>query len=244
MKATCIALFSFFLFAFTCEGDKKENQQLNNFETEVIEAIATTGLKAEDFKSKLDELLTLEMAVQVSGLPASEAKKEHSKFSSLESLAYEWNSNRTKKVEFMKGKFIEAPIKNAIELTWVKNTTLKEFKHDYHNPTPEELKNAQAAMDQKMKEMQAEGKATKEQSVTASGVALGSISKFKVEEVPNLGDYSVFVNSGIMGASTRDLKVFYKGLSFTIRADLSENESDNDKKAIRTAQMIIDQKLE
>jgi hypothetical protein len=46
-----------------------------------------------------------------------------------------------------------------------------------------------------------------------------------------------------MGVSTRDLKVFYKGLSFTLEVDLSDNAANNDKKAIETAKMIINQKL-
>ena len=46
-----------------------------------------------------------------------------------------------------------------------------------------------------------------------------------------------------MGVTTRDLKVFYKGLSFTLNVDLSDNKEDNDQKAIKTARMIIDQKL-
>ena len=242
MKTILIALTSIFLFAFSCEGDKK-TEQLNGLETEVIESLEATGLKAEDFKGKIDELLTLEIAAQVSGLPATEAEKKYSKFSSLENLKYEWNSNRTKKIEFMKGKFIEAPIKNTIELSWVKNTTLEQFKHDYHNPTAEEIKKAEEAMNKKMTELNAEGKTTEEQAETASNVAKESISKFKVEEVPNLGTYSVFVDSGIMGVTTRDLKVFYKGLSFTIRVDLSDDVQSNDKKAIETAKMIIDQKL-
>jgi len=132
---------------------------------------------------------------------------------------------------------------NAIELSWVKNTTLEQFKHDYHNPTAEEIKNAEVAMNNKAKELNAEGKASKEQTDAANTIAKGSISKFKVEEVPNLGTYAVFVNSGIMGVSTRDLKVFYKGLSFTLGIDLSDDVTFNDKKAIETAKMIIEQKL-
>lgn len=218
-----------FLFAFTCTGDKKENLPLNSLEKEALDLSREAGLKAEDFKDNIDELLTLEMAAQVSGLPANEAEKEHSTIV-MESVKYEWKSDRTKKFEISKGNFMDIPLKNVIELSWVKNTTLEQFKHDYHNPTAEELKNAQAAMDDKMNQLIAEGKASKEQTDQANSIAKGSISKFKVEEVPNLGDYSVFVNSGIMGVSTRDLKVFYKGLSFTIQADLSDNIVDNDKK--------------
>lgn len=243
MKTIVITLASIFLFAFSCEGDKKENQQLNDLENEAVELTEQAGLNAEDFKGKIDELLTLEMAAQVSGLPASDAKKKHTKLSSLESVKYEWKSNRTKQIEVVKGNPMTVPAPNTIELSWVKNTTLEQFKHDYHNPTAEEIKNAEVAMEQKANELNADGKASKEQTDKANSIAKGSISKFKVEEVPNLGTYSVFVNSGIMGASTRDLKVFYKGLSFTLNVDLSDSIADNDKKAIETAKMIIDQKL-
>lgn len=243
MKTIVIIVVSIFLFAFSCEGDKKENQQLNNLEKEAIESVEQAGLKAEDFKGKIDELLTVEMAAQVSGLPANDAKKKHTKLSSLESLKYEWKSDRTKQVEVVKGNPMTVPAHNTIELSWVKNTTLEQFKHDYHNPTAEEIKKAEVAMDKKVNELNADGKATKEQTDQANSIAKGSISKFKVEEVPNLGDYSVFVNSGIMGVTTRDLKVFYKGLSFTLFVDLSDDSSNNDQKAIETAKLIIDQKL-
>ena len=242
MKTSLITLMSIFLFAFTCEGDKKENQQLNSLEKEALELTREAGLKAEDFKNKIDELLTLEIAAQVANLPANEAKKKHNT-AIMESVKYEWKSDRTKKLEVTKGNFIDIPLPNAIELSWVKNTTLQQFKHDYHNPTAEEIKNAEVAMNNKAKELNAEGKASKEQTDAANTIAKGSISKFKVEEVPNLGTYAVFVNSGIMGVSTRDLKVFYKGLSFTLGVDLSDDVTFNDKKAIETAKMIIEQKL-
>lgn len=241
MKTTLIALVSIFLFAFSCNGDKTEKEQLNSLEKEALEVTKEAGLKAEDFKDKIDELLTLEMAAQASGLPESQAIKKHNT-TVMESVKYEWKSDRTKKVA-INGQTINVPATNYIELSWVKNTTLQQFKHDYHNPTAEELKNAEIAMDKKANELNAEGKASKEQTDAANNIAKNSISKFKVEEVPNLGDYAVFVNSGIMGVSTRDLKVFYKGLSFTLEVDLSDNAANNDKKAIETAKMIINQKL-
>lgn len=241
MKTTLIALVSIFLFAFSCNGDKTEKEQLNSLEKEALEVTKEAGLKAEDFKDKIDELLTLEMAAQASGLPETEATKKHNT-TVMESVKYEWKSDRTKKVA-INGQTINVPATNYIELSWVKNTTLQQFKHDYHNPTAEELQKASSAMDKKANELNAEGKASKEQTDAANNIAKNSISKFKVEEVPNLGDYAVFVNSGIMGVSTRDLKVFYKGLSFTLEVDLSDNAADNDKKAIETAKMIINQKL-
>ena len=162
--------------------------------------------------------------------------------SSFESLVYKWPSDRTKEVDLGSTK-MEVPVKNSIQLSWVKNTTLEQFKRDYHNPTKEELKQAEAAMNDKMNDMQAKGEVSKDQASIASNEAKSSLSKLKVFEVPNLGDYAVFVNTGIFGAEIRDLKVFYKGLSFTITADLSDDAAYNDKKCIETAKKIINEKL-
>jgi hypothetical protein len=237
MKTSLIALLSIFLFAFTCAGDKKENT--TDLESEVSKSLEAAGINAEDFKDKIDELLTLEMASQISGLPSGGAEKETSSLA----VSYEWKSDRTRSVEIMKGNPMKVPIPNSIELSWVKNTTLSQFKHDYHNPTAEELQKADQVMDKKMDELKANGKVTNEQTSAASGIAKNAMSKFSVEEVPNLGDYSVFVNTSMMGAKIRDLKVFYRGLSFTLSVDLSDDVTYNDTKAVETAKLIINQKL-
>ena len=54
MKTIVITLSSIFLFAFSCEGDKKENQQLNDLENEAVELTEQAVLNAEDFKGKID----------------------------------------------------------------------------------------------------------------------------------------------------------------------------------------------
>jgi hypothetical protein len=239
MRINIFVVLCIYLVTSSCQNEKKSKYQ-KGLETEAASVVDAASLKAVDFKDKLDELLTLEIAAQVSGLPAAKAEKDHSKFSSLESISYEWESERTKAIEISKGIPLQIPIPNSIELSWVKNNSLADFKHSYHNPTPEELKRAEKAMDKKMNELEADGKATKDQTSTASGIAKNSISKFSVEEVPNLGTYSVFVNSGIMGAKLRDLNVFYRGISFQITADLSDDAAYNDKKAVETARLIIE----
>src|SRR5690606_35627897 len=101
MKTTLIAVLSLFLFAFTCKNDDKVIP-VTGLEADTIEAVEAAGLKAEDFKDNIDTLLTLEMASQVSGLPADEAKKKHSKALSLESISYSWKSDRTRQMEISK----------------------------------------------------------------------------------------------------------------------------------------------
>ena len=239
MKTPLVALLSIFLFAFTCTGDKNENQELDSLEKEALDITREAGLKAEDFDKNLDHLLTLEMAAQVASLPADKAEK---KLSSL-AITYSWESDRKRIMEIMKGNKMEVAVQNSIELSWVKNTTLEEFKQQHRNPSPEELAKANAAMDKKMVELEAEGKANKDQTAAASKISKDAIASAMFEEVTNLGTYAVFVNVKFMGVPMRDLKVFYRGLSFTISVDLSDDASYNDKKAIEIARMIIDQKL-
>ena len=234
MKTTIIALMSIFLVAFTCEGDKKTDD-LNNLEEDVSNLLNEAGIKAEDFKGKLDELLTLEMAAQVTGLPAGEAEKE----TTFITVSYQWESDRTTTVEITKGNKMTVPASNSIELSWVKNTTLEEFKRQNRNPTAEELKKGEVAIDKKMKELEADGKATNDQSSAASGIAKSAMASAMFEDVPNLGTHAVFVNLVFMGMPMRDLTVFYRGIQFTLSTDLSDDAAYNDKKAIETAKLII-----
>ena len=121
MKTTLIILSSLSLLITSCGNE--QNQQLSGIEQEVLEATEAEGLKAEDFIGKIDELLTLEMAAEVAGLPANSAEKDYSKISSLESLKYEWESDCVKKVS-INGQSLNVPLANSIELSWVKNTTM------------------------------------------------------------------------------------------------------------------------
>jgi murein L,D-transpeptidase YcbB/YkuD len=234
MKTTIIALMSIFLVAFTCEGDKKTDD-LNNLEEDVSNILNEAGIKAEDFKGKLDELLTLEMAAQVTGLPAGEAEKE----TTFINVSYQWDSDRTTTVEITKGNKMTVPASNSIELSWVKNTTLEEFKRQNRNPTAEELAKGEVAIDNKLKELEADGKATNDQSSAASGIAKSAMASAMFEDVPNLGTHAVFVNLVFMGMPMRDLTVFYRGIQFTLSTDLSADAAYNDKKAIETAKLII-----
>lgn len=239
---TLILGFSIVLFGAASCSSENQTEGEKALEKDVRETIENSIKTAEEFKGKLDELLTLPMAASVSGLSESTAKKDYTKMSSFESLVYEWPSDRTKEVKIA-STTMNVPVMNSIQLSWVKNTTLEQFKHDYHNLTPDEVKRAKAAMDEKMNDMKAKGEVSTDQANTATDVASKSISQFNVSEVPNLGDYALFVNTGIFGAKIRDLKVFYKGLSFTITADLSDDAKYNDKKAIETARKIISEKL-
>lgn len=199
------------------------------------------GLSESEFTGKLDELLTLEMAATSSGLPKESAKVEYNqvlKNPKTHSLSYNWDSERTQTIT-VSGRSFDVPKKNRVEISWVGNTTLEEFKRNYHNPTEEELRNAEAAMDAKMDELEQEGKATKEQSDAARGMVDGFMANFHVTEVSGLGDYAVWIDR----KESYELKVFYKGLEFQLIVDLSDDQASNKKKAIALARRIITEKL-
>lgn len=245
MKSTLIVLVSIFLFAFTCEGDKKENN--SSMEKELHQVIEENVLIAENFKGKLDEILTLEMAAETSGYPASEAKispdSEIEKKYNKISISYSWDkTNRSQQIEVM-GRKMDAPINDEVTLSWVENITLDGFKKKYHNLTEAEIEASNQGIDEKTAELNSEGKVTTEQSDMAKSIAKNAMKNFSVEEVSNVGDYAVFVNQKFAGVPTRELKVFYNGLSFTLLVNLSDDSSYNDKKAITLAQKIINEKL-
>jgi hypothetical protein len=245
MKTLVLSLISLFLLAFTCEGDKKENN--SSMETELNQVIEENVLIAEDFKGKLDELLTLEMAAETSGYPSSEAKKSpdseiEKKYNKI-SISYSWEkTNRTQQIEMM-GRKMDVPVNDEVTLSWVENSTLEGFKKKYHNLTEAEIEASNQGIDEKTAELNSDGKATQEQAEMAKSIAKNAMKNFSVEEVSNVGDYAVFVNQKFAGVPTRELKVFYKGLSFSLLVNLSENASYNDNKAIALAKKIINQKL-
>ena len=229
MKTSIIALASIFLFAFSCEGDKKENK--STMEDELNQVIDEKVILADDYEGKLDELLTLELAAETSGYPAAEAKKQpdseiEKKYNKI-SISYSWDkSNRMQTIEVM-GRKIEAP----------------KPEKENHNPTEAEIKQADEAIAKKADELNSNGKANKAQTDVAKGMANNAMKNFSVEEVAGVGDYAVFTNTKFAGVPMRDLKVFYKGLSFQIYVDLSDDMSQNDTKAIALAKKIIEQKL-
>ena len=237
MKTALLSLLSIFLFAFTCSGDKKENleSQANQAIDEVV------GNSADEFKGKLDQLLTLEMASEISGYAASEAQKDYNqvlKNPATHSVSYLWEKGRNQQIKNpINGKMMDVPADDFIQLSWVKNTTLKEFKFNYHTPTAEELTNADKAMNEKVNEMQQQGKADASQAEMAKGMASEMAKGLSFDEIKGVGDYAVWNNK------YKELKVFYKGLEFQITAKLSDDEKVNKQKSIETAKKIINQKL-
>lgn len=240
MKIVQLILLSIFLFAFSCKEENKEELE-NQLET-AIESIG--GETAEEWNGKLDQLFTLEMAAQVTGYSSAEAKQNYNKIlknPETHSIEYNWDKGRIEVSEKVRnpitGKPMEIPTNDYVEVSWVRNTTLEKFKHNYHTPTAEELANASKAMDAKMQEMQNSGKATSEQAKSAKEIANSLGEGLSYTEIPNVGNYSVWNNKD------NNLKVFYKGLEFQVYANLGD-ETKNKEACVKAAKLIISEKLQ
>jgi len=186
-------------------------------------------------------LLTLEMASEISGYVATEAEKDYNqvlKNPVTHSVSYQWEKDRNQQIKNpINGKMMDIPTKDFIQLSWVKNTTLKEFKFNYHTPTAEELANADKAMNEKANEMQQQGKVDASQAEMAKGMASEMAKGLSFDEIKDVGEYAVWNNK------QKELKVFYKGIEFQITVELSDDEKINKQKTIETAKLIINQKL-
>ncbi len=234
------------LLTTSCNGNK--NEQKDSLESDLNNVINEHAKVADDFSGKLDELLTLEMAAAISGYPAAEAKKspdsdEEKKINKI-SVSYTWKkTNRMKEVEVL-GRKMDVPRPDVVELSWVKNNTLEGFKKENHNPTADELAQTNVEIDKKAAELNQQGKASKETTDKAAEIGKDAMKNFSVEEVAGVGDYAVFTNTKFAGVPVRELKVYYKGLSFTLLVDLSDDATINDEKAIALAKQIIKEKLQ
>jgi hypothetical protein len=253
MKTSLIALLSVFLFAFTCTGEKKE--QATEMEADLNKIIEESNLVADDYKGKLDELLTLEMASATSGYPAADAKvtpsaEEKANYQKMLkkempsiSISYTWEkSNRTQSMEVM-GRKIDAPKPDRVELSWVKPNTIEGFKKAFHNPTEQEIAAGNKAIDDKLNEMSKDPKYGETANKAGKSLTNNVMKNFSVEEVDGVGEYAVFANTKFAGVPMRELAVYYKGLSFQLTVDLSDDKTVNDEKAIALAKRIINEKL-
>lgn len=225
---------------FSCSGETQST------DTDIVEKIneavdESLGKSIDKYSGKLDELLTLEIASQAIGYDGAEAKKDYNKVlknPSTHSLAYRWEKGRQKSIKNpITGGSMDIPTDDFVEISWVKGSTLSEFKHNYHTPTAEELANADKAMDAKIKEMESEGKISGEQGSSAKGLATALGEGLSYDEVTGVGDYAVWNNKN------KQLKVFYRGMEFQIMVESGNDESVNRQKSVEVAKRIIQEKL-
>ena len=198
------------------------------------------ALKAADFAGRLDELLTLEMAVEISGFDASKATKEHENKASAifggekkppRECNYLWNNGRTRAVA-MGGNTVNAPYKDKVAIHSVSNTTLERFKRNYGVLTEEQK---QAAAKKLEEEAGKNNNSAAGQNMTQVGT--GMVQNIQAEEVAGVGDAATWYEN------SSELKVLYKGLIFSVVVDIADDKKVNRNKSIELAQRIIRDKL-
>lgn len=198
------------------------------------------ALKAADYAGKLDELLTLKMAANISGFDPSNATKEYENKASVvfggekkppRECIYLWDNGRTRAVT-IGGNTVNAQYKDRVAIHSVSNTTLERFKRNY-GPLTEEQKQAAAkkleeesgnnsntATDQKMKQ-----------------VGTGLVLNLQAEEITGVGEAATWYEN------SNELKVFIRGLIFSVVVDISDDKNVNRKKSIQLANTIIQTKF-
>jgi hypothetical protein len=226
-------VFPFFLAGNVQQGTHFVHVSFTLFQNEPI-------LNAADYAGILDELLTLEMAAEISGFDASKAEKEHENKASAifggekkppRECNYLWNNGRSRSIN-MGGNTVNAPYKDKVAIHSVSNTTLERFKRNYGALTEEQKQEAAKKLE---KEAGKNNNSTASQKMTQVGI----------EMVQNLQDEAI---TGVGAAATwyensNELKVFYKGLIFSVVVDISNDKKVNREKSIELANWIIRDKF-
>jgi hypothetical protein len=206
---------------------------------------ATVGstLLAENYAGKLDQLLTLEMAAQVSGFDASKAIKEHENKAGKafgneakppRECNYLWGNGRTRSVS-MGASNVQAKIKDKVGINWVSNTTLERFKRNYPVLSAEQKVEAAKKLDEEHQKTNGSSSSAADKEISEVGNDM--ITSLETEEVRGTGEAAVWY------PNSNELKVFYKGLTFAVIVDVSDNKETNKTKALELANKIIIEKL-
>jgi hypothetical protein len=197
-------------------------------------------MNAADFAGKLDELLTLEMAAEISGFDASKAEKEHENKTSAifggekkppRECNYLWDNGRTRSFT-MAGNTVNAPYKDKVAIHSVSNTTMERFKRSYGALTEEQKQSSEKALEE---EAGKNNNSAASRNMTQEGA--GMVQNLQAESISGVGEAATWY------PNTSELKVFYKGLIFSVVVDISEDKKVNREKSIELANKIIRDKL-
>lgn len=244
MKVSAFILIIPTLLFLSC--DTKSNLSDTTKELKVVSSatVKSGQIDAADFKGKLDELLTLEMAVKVSGFDKSKATKDYKnktagvlgdKNALPRECNYLWKNGRTRSIAVGEKK-INSPYKDKVGIKLVSNTTLERFKQNYRRLTDEEKVAAGKKLEDEANKNQPR-QAETETEKKVLDIGTGLINNLHPEEINGVGEAAIWY------PNFNELKVFYNGLSFALVVDISEDKSLNRKKSIELAEMIIDEKL-
>jgi hypothetical protein len=225
-------------FPFLLAGNVQHKTQFTDIHSHSFQN--EPALKAADYATRLDELLTLEMAAEISGFDASKAEKEHENKASVifggekkppRECNYLWENGRTRALT-MGGNTVNAPYKDKVAIQSVSNTTLERFKRNYGSLTEEQK---QAAAKKLEEEAGRNNNTAADQKMTQLGT--GMVMNLQAEEITGVGEAATWYEN------SNELKVFIRGLIFSVVVDISDDKKVNREKSIELAQRIIRDKL-
>ncbi len=199
------------------------------------------ALNADNYSGKLDQLLTPEIAAAISGFDASRAVKEHEnkahkvfggKKKAPTECNYLWSNGRTRPVA-VGGNTIAAPIKDKVGITRLSNITLERFKRSYSPLDQEQKAAAKKRLETEVNKRSDGGSASRSMTETGKGM----IDKLKVEAISGVGEAASWY------PDFNELRVFHRGVTFSVVVDISDDKSVNRQKSIDLAKRLISEKL-
>lgn len=235
-----IFILSFLPLAFPFSLAGNDQQKTNFAHVSFSHFQNEPTLNAADFAGRLDELLTLEMAAEISGFDASKAKKEHENKASAifggekkppRECNYLWENGRTHALT-MGGNTVNAPYKDKVAIHSVSNTTLERFKRNYGTLTEEQKQDAAKRLEE---EAGKNNNSATGRNITQVGT--GMVQNLQAESIAGVGEAATWYEN------SNELKVFYKGLIFSVVVDISDDKKVNREKSIELAKRIIRDKL-
>jgi hypothetical protein len=237
-KNIFVLLFCMWYFSVFASGKDMHGTQLADVHSPSVHN--EPSLNAADYTGKLDELLTLEMAAEISGFDVSKAEKEHDNKTHAifggekkppRECNYLWDNGRTRQVT-IGGNTINAPYKDKVAIHSVSNTTMERFKRNYGALTEEQK---QAAGKKLEEEASRNSNTAASQEMTQVGT--GMVMNLQAEEITGVGEAATWYEN------SSELKVFVRGLIFSVVVDISDDKKINREKSIELANTIIRTKL-
>jgi hypothetical protein len=232
------------LLLFSSNAKSSGSNAISPRETVISREIQSNFINAADFAGKLDELLTLEMAVKVCGFDALKVIKEHEikagaafggKKRAVRECSYLWENGRTRTIT-VGGNTMNAPYKDKVGINSVSNTTLERFKRNYGALTNKQKIAANKQIEEQADKTTTEG-TNNEANKQMAEVGTGMINNLQAEEITGVGEAATWYKN------SSELKVFYNGLTFALVVDVSDDKNLNRNKSIELANLIIGEKL-
>jgi hypothetical protein len=207
----------------------------------ISQSLQHKQLNAAEYDGKLDQLLSLEIAAEITGFDPKKAQKIHENNTHKafggeakppRECRYYWSNGRTKALK-IGDNVLEGPYEDFVEITRISNTTIERFKRNYPSLTPAQRQAAQEELGKASQNNSERNEASDALDKTASDM----ISKHEAEQIQHVGDAAVWF------PQSNELRVFFNGLTFSVRVDISDDNLTNKAKAIELTNIIIEEKL-